>query len=100
MKNATDAGSSITSAPWRTEDAGQRRDHPDQHRPRRQIGGACSGKWYGGVYGWGFSVVDPVTRRRVNRNNHHSGNDRHFAARGVPARAMDAALTRIFHTKC
>ncbi len=23
------------------------------------IGGACGGKWYGGVYGWGFSVYDP-----------------------------------------
>jgi hypothetical protein len=35
------------------------------------IGGACGGKWYGGVYGWGFTVLDPVTRRRVHRNNHH-----------------------------
>ena len=24
-----------------------------------KIGGACGGKWYGGVYGWGFSVIDP-----------------------------------------
>jgi hypothetical protein len=36
-----------------------------------QTGGACGGKWYGGVYGWGFTVVDPVTRRKVNRNYHH-----------------------------
>src|SRR6516164_5425999 len=34
------------------------------------IGGACGGKWYGGVYGWGFTVTDPVTRRRVHRNRH------------------------------
>jgi hypothetical protein len=38
-----------------------------------KIGGACGGKWYGGVYGWGFTVIDPVTRRRVNRNYHHVG---------------------------
>jgi hypothetical protein len=35
-----------------------------------RIGGACDGKWYGGVYGWGFSVIDPVTLGRVNRNYH------------------------------
>jgi hypothetical protein len=23
-----------------------------------KIGGACGGKWYGGVYGWGFTVID------------------------------------------
>ena len=36
-----------------------------------KIGGACGGKWYGGVYGWGFTVIDPVTQRHVNRNYHH-----------------------------
>ena len=25
------------------------------------IGGACDGKWYGGTYGWGFSVTVPQT---------------------------------------
>lgn len=25
------------------------------------LGGSCDGKWYGGVYGWGFSVTDPST---------------------------------------
>jgi hypothetical protein len=34
------------------------------------IGGACGGKWYGGVYGWGFTVTDPRTKRPVNRNDH------------------------------
>ena len=28
------------------------------------IGGGCGGKWYGGVYGWGFTVVDPASGRR------------------------------------
>ena len=31
------------------------------------IGGACGGKWYGGVYGWGFSVVNPVTGELAHR---------------------------------
>jgi hypothetical protein len=37
------------------------------------IGGAASGKWYGGVYGWGFSVHDPATRKMVHRNQHYQG---------------------------
>ncbi len=35
------------------------------------VGGGSGGKWYGGVYGWGFTVIDPSTKRAVNRNNHH-----------------------------
>jgi hypothetical protein len=31
------------------------------------IGGACGGKWYGGVYGWGFTVIDPATKRPSHR---------------------------------
>ncbi len=38
-----------------------------------KIGGACQGKWYGGVYGWGFTVIDPNTKRPVHRNNHYLG---------------------------
>ena len=36
-------------------------------------GGACGGKWYGGVYGWGFSVIVPQTGEIAHRNNHHLG---------------------------
>ena len=36
-----------------------------------KIGGACGGKWYGGVYGWGFTVLNPGTKQPVHRNNHH-----------------------------
>jgi len=32
------------------------------------IGGECDGKWYGGVYGWGFSVVVPQTGALAHRN--------------------------------
>jgi hypothetical protein len=32
-----------------------------------KVGGA-DGKWWGNVYGWGFSPVNPVTGRRENRN--------------------------------
>jgi hypothetical protein len=38
-----------------------------------QIGGACEGKWYGGVYGWGFSVKVPQTGAIAHRNQHHKG---------------------------
>ncbi len=31
------------------------------------IGGACDGKWYGGVYGWGFTVEVPQTGAMSNR---------------------------------
>ncbi len=33
-----------------------------------RIGSAVGGKWYGGVYGWGFTVVDPVTLKQSHRN--------------------------------
>ena len=32
------------------------------------IGGECGGKWYGGVYGWGFSVLDPSTGKLADRS--------------------------------
>ena len=38
-----------------------------------KIGSAAGGKWYGGVYGWGFSVMDPATKRLAHRNLHHFG---------------------------
>ena len=31
------------------------------------LGGACDGKWYGGVYGWGFTVTVPQTGALSNR---------------------------------
>jgi hypothetical protein len=38
-----------------------------------KIGSAAGGKWYGGVYGWGFSVEVPQTGQLAHRNNHHLG---------------------------
>lgn len=35
------------------------------------IGGGAGGKWYGGVYGWGFTVFNPASRQMSNRNQHH-----------------------------
>lgn len=31
------------------------------------IGGECDGKWYGGVYGWNHSGIDPATGKTVYR---------------------------------
>jgi hypothetical protein len=38
-----------------------------------KIGSAAGGKWYGGVYGWGFSVIVPQTGQLAHRNNLHLG---------------------------
>jgi hypothetical protein len=38
-----------------------------------KIGGAAGGKWYGGVYGWGFTVTVPQTGEKANRNTHTLG---------------------------
>lgn len=38
-----------------------------------KIGSEAGGKWYGGVYGWGFTVLDPGTRKNVHRNVHSRG---------------------------
>jgi len=37
------------------------------------IGGECGGRWYGGTYGWGFSVVVPQTGELADRNRHWMG---------------------------
>jgi hypothetical protein len=37
------------------------------------IGGAAGGKWYGGVYGWGFTVRIPGSTSLAHRNRHHYG---------------------------
>jgi hypothetical protein len=33
-----------------------------------EIGSAAGGHWWGGVYGWGFSPVNPTTGKREDRN--------------------------------
>lgn len=38
-----------------------------------KIGGAAGGKWYGGVYGWGFTVIQPHDGKPVNRNTTAAG---------------------------
>jgi hypothetical protein len=38
-----------------------------------KTGSAAGGKWYGGVYGWGFTVEVPQTRQMAHRNNHYLG---------------------------
>jgi hypothetical protein len=38
-----------------------------------KIGSSADGKWYGSVYGWGFSVVVPQTGKLAHRNNHYLG---------------------------
>jgi hypothetical protein len=33
-----------------------------------KIGGSADGKWYGGVYGWGFTVIGAHDGKPINRN--------------------------------
>ncbi|MBM4069399.1 MAG: hypothetical protein FJ271_10695 [Planctomycetes bacterium] len=35
-----------------------------------KIGSSAGGKWYGGVYGWAFSVIVPQTGELAHRNGH------------------------------
>ena len=37
------------------------------------IGGECEGKWYGGCYGWGFTVTVPQTGKLSDRNALYRG---------------------------
>jgi hypothetical protein len=37
------------------------------------IGGECDGKWYGGCYGWAFTVVVPQNGSLSSRNTHGLG---------------------------
>src|SRR5207248_3068921 len=36
-----------------------------------RIGGSADGKWYGGVYGWAFTVTVPQTGQPAHRNSHY-----------------------------
>ena len=36
------------------------------------IGGECGGRWYGGVYGWGFTVTVPQTGELAHRTYFHT----------------------------
>ena len=38
-----------------------------------KIGSAAGGKWYGGVYGWGFTVVVPQNGSLAHRDTFHLG---------------------------
>lgn len=38
-----------------------------------KIGSAAGDKWYGGVYGWGFTVIDPVDKTPRHRSTFQHG---------------------------
>ncbi len=58
---------------WRERMAANGGIIPTNIGPDGTIGGSAAGRWYGGVYGWGFTVTDPHTGRPVHRNLHHLG---------------------------
>ncbi len=67
-----------------------------------RIGGATDGKWYGGTYGWSFTVVVPQTGGLAHRNRQHwsfvgfmnayvlTGDDRYLDVWRKQARAVNA----------
>jgi hypothetical protein len=58
---------------WRGRMAANRNLIPTNVGLDGKIGSACGGKWYGGVYGWAFSVRVPQTGKLAHRNHHHKG---------------------------
>ena len=68
-----------------------------------KLGGETGGKWYGGAYGWGFTVTVPQTGEKAHRNRTHWGfigfmnaylltrDDRYLAAWRKQAATIDAA---------
>ena len=38
-----------------------------------KVGSDAGGHWWGGVYGWGFTVYDPASKQMAHRNQHHAG---------------------------
>ena len=51
----------------------EQRDSPSNIGLDGTIGGESDGKWYGGCYGWGFTVVVPQTGEVSNRNATYRG---------------------------
>jgi hypothetical protein len=58
---------------WRERMAANGGIIPTNIGPDGKIGGSAGGKWYGGVYGWGFSVTVPQTGQIAHRNSHYMG---------------------------
>lgn len=54
---------------WRERMAANKGIIPSNIGLDGKIGGAVGGKWYGGVYGWGFSVKVPGTNTLAHRNS-------------------------------
>ena len=58
---------------WRERTIANKNIMPSNIGLDGSIGGAADGKWYGGVYGWGFSVYDPASRKIAHRNQQYQG---------------------------
>jgi hypothetical protein len=58
---------------WRERTIANRNIIPTNIGLDGTIGGAAGGKWYGGVYGWGFSVYDPAAKKVAHRNQEYQG---------------------------
>jgi len=53
---------------WRERAAANGGIFPSNIGPDGKIGSSAGGKWYGGVYGWGFTVINAHDGKPVDRN--------------------------------
>lgn len=58
---------------WRERAAANNDVMPSNIGLDGKIGGATNGKWYGGTYGWAFTVTVPPTMKPQNRNTTAAG---------------------------
>jgi len=58
---------------WRERMAANNNIIPSNVGLDGRIGGECDGKWYGGTYGWAFSVIVPQTGKIEDRNRTYWG---------------------------
>jgi hypothetical protein len=58
---------------WRERMAANKNIIPTNIGLDGKIGGETGGNWWGGVYGWGFTVYDPASAKMASRNQHQAG---------------------------
>jgi hypothetical protein len=59
-----------------------------------KIGSAAGGKWYGGVYGWGFTVKVPQTGALAHRNHHFKASRLHERLPAHRRRSLPGAVAQ------
>ena len=69
----TRTGSSTTSRPGVSGCSPTGGSFPPISASTARSAAPAAAKWYGGVYGWGFTVINPADKRPAHRNDHFLG---------------------------